>query len=63
MKAPKNIIAMEAAQTEEVKAAGKKAHEALFDKNMSDEEADKIIIAYNAMPNAVALQTRAQLYH
>jgi hypothetical protein len=60
MMRPKSVIAAEAAQTPEVKAAGKKAHAALNDQAMSDAEANAIILAYNAMSNAVAVCTREQ---
>ena len=58
MLAPKSVRAAESAQTEEVRAAGATARQALDDKKMSDAEANAIISAYNQMPNAVKLILR-----
>ena len=60
MMKPKRVREAEAAQSPEVREAGEKAHKALFDDTMSDEEADAIITAYNAMPNAVKKLTRTE---
>lgn len=60
MRAPKSVRAAETAQTTEVKIAGEKAYAALLNADLSDSEANAIIIEYNAMPNAVKMLTREE---
>lgn len=60
MFAPKSVRVAESLQSPETKGAGVLARKALWDKNLKDTEADAIILAYNAMPHAVAVCTREQ---